>query len=201
MKLDIKLDKSKLKGLTSKQVDRQGLFALSQTLTQVAYEAREETQRKLPNWLQLTRAFIPRSIVVNRATPKKLSATVGFLDRVKLIELMEEGGIRRPQKRTIAVPVGVKRTGKGAISRANKPQALLAQPNVFMKTINGTSGIWQRTVKRGRTDLKLLYVFKDHTEYDTPKIDFKDTVEQVARREFANRFIKNLDRAISTMKR
>lgn len=194
----IEIDKSKLKALTEKQVVKQGKFAMAMTLTNLAFDVREETQHKLPQWLHITKSFIPRSVVVNKAKVTNLTSQVGFLKRVKMIGLMEDGGTRRPTRRKVAVPYKyVKRNAKGGITKANRPRQLLAKKNVFSKNIGGVAGIWKRVGKR----LQLLWGYEPQTKYQGRTTHFRDTAMRVARANLQKKFNKNLHKAIATMRK
>ena len=199
--MDIKLevDAKKLTKVDLPALEKQAKFAMAKTLTGAAFHSRQSLQRYLGIWLQIKRPFLPKSIVVEKATPNKLYAEVGFLDRARLVPLLEKGGTRRPHSgKNIAIPTdNVKRTGRGSISKAKRPAALLKKKNHFHAVLNGTNGIWE---KKGN-NIRLVYLFEPNTEYDKGTIQFYKTVDVLAPRYIRRELLRNLDRAIATRKR
>ena len=176
--------------------------AAAQALTGLAFDVRQQVRNELPTWLKLTRAFLPNSVVYEKATETNLSARVGFHQRADFATLLEEGGERKPtSSQAIAVPTNdVRRTNKGGISAANRPKAQLQKKNVFSgrpeNAPNAASGIW-RAVKK--TGLTLLYIYKDSTRYRTKFMKFKDTAEQVVKANHEKRFEAVITRMINKM--
>lgn len=176
--------------------------AAASSLTALAFDVRQQVRNELPTWLKLTRAFLPNSVVYEKATETNLSARVGFHQRADFATLLEEGGERKPtSSQAIAVPTNdVRRTNKGGISAANRPKAQLQKKNVFSgrpeNAPNAASGIW-RAVKK--TGLTLLYIYKDSTRYRTKFMKFKDTAEQVVKANHEKRFEAAVTRMINKM--
>lgn len=198
MKIDFKNLKDFQK-LTRDEIARQVEFAAVQTMTQVAFDTRRAVQQKLPQWLNIKRPFLKASVVVEKARfrDNHPSAKVGFLERARLVELLEEGGTRRPfRARNLAVPVGALNKA-GKITPSKRPRALLARDDTFVDEINGVNGIWQRKKGRGKTRLTLMYVFKESTKYDSKQIKFFATANTVIPKSFVNRFPKNFQKAIA----
>lgn len=176
--------------------------AAASSLTALAFDVRQQVRNELPTWLKLTRAFLPNSVVYEKATETNLSARVGFHQRADFATLLEEGGERKPtSSQAIAVPTNdVRRTNKGGISAANRPKAQLQKKNVFSgrpeNAPSAASGIW-RAVKK--TGLTLLYIYKDSTRYRTKFMKFKDTAEQVVKANHEKRFEAEVTRMINKM--
>ena len=176
--------------------------AAASSLNALAFDVRQQVRNELPTWLKLTRAFLPNSVVYEKATETNLSARVGFHQRADFATLLEEGGERKPtSSQAIAVPTNdVRRTNKGGISAANRPKAQLQKKNVFSgrpeNAPSATSGIW-RAVKK--TGLTLLYIYKDSTRYRTKFMKFKDTAEQVVKANHEKRFEAVVTRMINKM--
>lgn len=200
MKIKLDIDAKKLTKLMKDDLVKQARFASAKTLTGAAFASRKKLQKMLHVWLRINRPFLPKSIVANRATPKKLYSEVGFLDRATLTPLLERGGRRKPQGKHIAIPTdNLKRSARGTITKAKRPKQLLARKDTFHAVINGTNGIWQRD-KRGN-HIKLVYLFEKDTDYDAGTIKFYKTIEITAPRYIKNELLKNLERAIATRKR
>lgn len=194
------VDLSKLKGLTSKEIDKQITFAVAKSLTSVAWEARSQLQnRDLPVWLRLTRRWIPSQVRVERATKYDLTAYVYLTDKVPYIPYMEEGGTRHPRGRTISIPsTSVKRANTGGITKANRPHQLLQRKDTFSGTIRGTAGIWQRT-RDGR--IKLLYSYNDQANYRTKHTKIVNSVMGVVNNKYMGILERNVDQAFRTLKK
>lgn len=201
-RMTIKIDFKNLKDfekLTREEVARQVEFAAVQTMTNVAFDVRREVQRKLPQWLNIKRPFLKASVVVEKARFRDShpSAKVGFLERARLVELLEEGGTRRPfRARNIAIPIGAANK-QGKVTPSKRPRAILARDDTFVATINGVEGIWQRKKGRGKTRLQLMYLFEERTTYDSKQIQFFATANRVVSKSFKNRFPKNFEKAIA----
>ena len=196
-----------------KNIDRvkaQLPYAMSKTLNQLAFEASAAEKKALPHELKLTRSFLPRQIKYEKSSKTNLVARIGFTERAPLIDRMLESTsnrLRLPYRGThIAVPINAKRTGRGGISRANRPEALTNRRDVFVGTVNGTYGIWQRLSARqrkakGRT-LSLLYALVDRTQYNSVgPVKLKRNVETVVSRRAGKYLAKNLEGAIKNAKR
>lgn len=183
MKIKLHFEGDAIRRMQDDEIRKQAKFALAKTLTGAAFEARKAAQKHLNRRLELKTQFLPKSVVVNKATKIRLYSEVGFLDRAWLVPLLEEGGIRRPRGRTIAVPQDVKRGKRGNITKAKRPRQILDKPNVFIADINGTLGIWERA-KKGRR-LKLLYVLEYTARYRPRTITFIDVAMKSG-----NQFIK-----------
>ena len=202
MKISADIDTSKLKGLTQGQLAKQIPFIIARSLTAMAFKGRAAGQEDAKRNLKLTKKFIPNSIVVRRAEKRdrRPFAQVGYLERVSLIGLMEDGGIRRPEKgKTLAVPtLKLKPTGK-RITKSKRPETLLKKDNVFSGVIGGVRGIWRKN-KRGKTKFTLLYAYEDQAKYESDKIHFRDSVRKAAEKSLISSFQNSLDNAIRTMR-
>lgn len=175
-------------------------FATAQTLTQVAFDARRAVQKMLHRRLEIKKTFLPKSVVVVKATKQNLEAVIGFMDRAKLVQLLEEGGRRRAVgSRNIAIPQAA-RTKSGRVTKARRPAALLAKGG-FIATINGTKGIWMRQGRGAKTKIRLMYSLERTTKYDKGTIRFNRTVQGVVPNSFKRRLGPNLERAIRNRKR
>lgn len=172
--------------------------AAASALTGLAFDIRQQTRNELPKWVQLTRQFLPNSVVYEKATETNLQAVVGFDKRADFALLLEDGGTRKPaNSRTIAVPTeDVRRTNKGGISKANRPAAVMQKPGAFSgipeNAHKQVAGIW-RAVKK---TLKLLYVYKPQTKYNRKLMHFRDTAEQVVQANHAKRFQEQIERIV-----
>ena len=195
------IDTSQLKSITKGNLKAQTKFALVGALNNLAFDARKKVQTRLPRWLQLTKRFLPSSVVVDKANKNNMTATVGFLKRANLIHFMEDGkGTRTPSvgSKVIAVPTKhVKRNSKGGITKANRPTRQLQKKNVFQDTINGNAGIFRRIKKK----VVMLYGYEKSARYDKKFTQFQPTIELLARLKFPSIFKKSLAYALRTTKK
>jgi hypothetical protein len=198
MKVDFKIDASKLTSITKGELSKQARFAAAKTLTGAAFDARQKIQRYLPIWLDMKTRLLERSVIVERARPNKLKAVVGFHKRTTLAGLLKKGGTRHPKGRAIAVPVRA-RNKTGRITRSRTVKALLAKPNTFSAEINGVGGVWQRDRRTNR--ITLLYAYENTTHYDKKTIRFHGTVKVHAPKYIWRNLWKNLEYALVTKKR
>lgn len=198
--VSITFDKRALKGLFGSELKRQLRFATAQTLTQVAWDSRAAVQKMLHRRLDIKKTFLPKSVIVVKATKQHLESVVGFMDRAKLAELLEEGGRRRPVgSRNIAVPQAA-RTKTGRVTKSRRPAALLAK-GAFIATINGTKGIWMKIGRGKNTKIRLMYSLERSTKYDKGTIRFHRTVQGIVPASFKKRLGRNLENAIRNRRR
>lgn len=176
-----------------KQLHDRAPAAAAYALNGVAYEIRKQVQQDLPKWVKITRNFLPNSIVYEKATNERLTAVVGFAKRANFVTLLESGGVKMPNKTAIAIPVDVNRSGRGGISMANRPAAVLTKKNVFTETINGIAGIWQSTKK---VPLKLLYLFKPQVKYRNKFLHFMETANRIKNATLVKRFEESVTRIL-----
>lgn len=181
--------------LTSLQV-RQWPFARAMAATNLAYDARDALRDELPQKFHLTSTWLQRGILVDRATKPRPVATV--FSRDEYLGVHVTSGIRRAKKKYRAVPTtNVKRTGKGKISKANRPAALLQKRNVFIDdSAEGGPVIMRRVGKR----LQALYSLKRQTRY-RKRWDFSGTVTATVRTNQVRRVNEALERAVKTSRR
>lgn len=183
---------------TLEVIKQQSAFAVSRGLNKTAFQIQSATRSALPQWLHLTRRFIPQSVVVSQATRTEPTAIVGFDKRVQFAELLEQGGTRKPSKGSaIAVPEDVKRSGSGGITSGYRPAALLTKRNVFSRAINGVGGIWRQV--KGKA-LELLYVYKKKTTYRPHYMHFQETAQSTVKANLEQNITQALLDAIKTAK-
>lgn len=168
--------------------------ATASALNALAYDVRREVQGKIPTWVKLTKPFLTNSVVYEKASRGNLASKVGFHRRANFAKLLEEGGSRTPKGKALAVPVEAKQNSKGGISASNRPKAVLQKKGVFSGVVNGLAGIWQSTK---RIPLRLLYAFKPKTTYDKKFLHFKATADEVAKRNYAERFKNSILKILS----
>lgn len=182
--------------LTEKQIER----AAIQALNGIAFDAQQDVRNKLPQWLNIKRPFLPRSVIVNKATPQKDYAEVGFAKEARLVPWLEKGGVLTAQqkgKRVITIPVEAKRGKKGNVARSQYPSRLVQSGRAFSRTISGVSGIWQK-LKRG--PIKLMWAYIQRATYKKGTIRFEDTVVDLAKRQYDKKFSYWINRLVRPKK-
>lgn len=186
--------KQNLRYLSTKQLDRDIDKSVRQAVNRTAFDVRKSTQNKLNSWLELTRRFLPNTVIVEQAQSKPV-ARVGFSTTAGDIpNLLERGGVRtKPNAKNVSVPVGVKRTSRGGISRANRPPALLRKKKHFIGRLWGKLALWKE-VRGG--DIDMLYILKPFTKYKGRDIQFIVNAERVVETKYARNLLQQLDRNI-----
>jgi len=180
-----------LRALTSGQLQKTLTYTSAQSLSATAFDIQKSTRNRLPSWVSLTRKFLTSQVVVEKATTQRPIAKVGFTSAADFATLLESGGTRTPRNsRNLSIPVGVKRSKRGGITKSNRPRAQLDKRNVFVQRIHGHKGIF----KRLRNGLTLLYSLVPQTHYRGGNINFLDNAERVARATLERNFRRILDR-------
>lgn len=173
-------------------------FATALTLTRIAQDAQLEVRRELRSRFVLRNNWVSGGIRFSPARKDHLVSTVSSRDYFMVLQ--ETGGVKTARRsKDIAIPSGVRRNKREAITGANRPRALLAKKGTFVATISGLQGIWQRVGKRtakktGRT-LRLLYVFKPSAVI-RPRFGFVDTVRKVVRDRFPRQWALAVAQAV-----
>lgn len=180
-------------------------FAQALALTRTAQAAQRKIKGGLPGRFNIRNNFVERGVRIKAATKRKTEAVVfwrapGGASRRGFAEALarqETGGIKRPAKRTIALPRGVKRGAGGRITKSNQPGRLLERKNVYIADVRGGAAIFRR-VGRGRP--KLLYFLTRRPAKVEARFEFRETATSVARRVYPKEFGKAFARALATRK-
>lgn len=182
MAFNLKFDDRKFRRFLDRDLRRHLDFAMAQTLTQTAFEARKEIQRNIDSKFDGGKGkdFIKRSIVVDRATKLNQRAEVGLLERADFFAIHEEGGTREPQNKFLAV------RRQARAGRAGRPGRVLQRPRVYQTP----RGIFQRLRKTTRQ----LWQYIREARYR--KRPWLAPGAERAGRRLNDLFIRNLDRAI-----
>jgi len=168
-------------------------FAIAKALTQTAKAVAGMESKALPGELDKPTPFTMRAFGTMPATKQRLIATV-FIKREqwKYLRYQVEGGERRPAKRAVVIPEGLRvnqygNMPKGAIRK------LLSKPGVFSGKVNGVPGIYQR---KGRS-VVLLIKYVDQANYKR-RFDFVGIGEQAIAAEFGAIFGRALAGALAS---
>lgn len=184
-----------LKGMNDLAV-KQIPFATARALTWTAQEAQKQERRELPHLFTLRNNFLKNSVGITAATKTNWTSMVGFKTSAgrstDFMELQEEGGIKTPRGRVIAIPVKARRNKKDLIPKAQRPKAALKKKNVFIGEPNGWPlGIYQR---QGRHNLVMLFRLVPAAGIKK-RLEMEKTVDRVVKERFSRLFNLSLDLA------
>lgn len=195
VKSNIRPFKRKLSRIKRKQLP----FATSKALNDTIFDVRRHIVG--PVWSRAFEAknarFASATFRVAKSTKRKLVASLfDALNRANLA-LHETGGVKRPFRgQHLAVPVGVKRTASGKISKGRRPAALRGKGGVFKTRLStGNEGLVERRGKKGK--LSVLYTLPRAARIKA-KFPFEREAHAMAARRFTRRFKVSLERALRT---
>lgn len=178
---------------------RQLPYATARALTATANAGQAEEEKALPSAFDRPTPFTMRAIAIRPATKTKLQAEVYVRPiQAKYLGLQEEGGIRRPKKRALVNPVGVKLNQYGNIP--NKALARLKRRrDVFVGRVGKVSGVWQRPkAVKGAARKPVLLMRFDGPQQVKPHPWFVAPITRVAKREFPRLMREALAEALRT---
>ena len=176
------------------QLGDQVPFAVALGLTRIAQRAQNDAERGIVQRIDRPTPFTQRAVAIKTATKRRPEAVVFIKDRQgKYLKILETGGVEKPKRRALVVPVGVRLNQYGNMTKG-RVKKLLARKDVFSGRINGTAGIWQRRKRKGP---KLLVAYEDRRTV-RPQLHFKDTVIASMRRHAVERMKSAADFAIKT---
>jgi hypothetical protein len=159
---------------------RQLPFAAARALTATVQGARREVQAGMPRVFDRPTPFAQRGVTIRSATRSNLEAVVLVQPQQAAFLGIQEFGLRRePKKRALVAPRTLRLNQYG-----NIPYRALARmkgrSDVFVGTVNGVGGFWQRLPDGG---LKLLARFEGPKRV-APRPFFFPAVERTLRRDF-----------------
>lgn len=182
-------------------------FAQRLALTRTAQAAQREIKKELPGRFTLRSNFVERGVKVQASTKRSPEAAVfwrapGGPARRAFAEPLarqEEGGIKSPRKKFLAIPRKVKRGKGGRITKSNLPSNVLKRKRVFIgKTRTAkTLGIYERGAK-ARYPIKILYLLTPRAVVIDERFEFVATAELTARRVYKKEFGKAFAKALAT---
>lgn len=189
IKHNIKDVKKTLDKVAQKQIP----FAIAKALTLTAKAVAGVEGREMQRELDRPTPFTMRAFGTTSATKSRQIATVFIKrDQWKYLRYQVKGGDRRPAKRAVVVPEGIRLNQYGNMPKG-AIQKLLSKPGVFSGTVNGVPGIYQR---KGRT-VALLVKYTDRARYKR-RFDFGGIGERAVVAEFGAIFGRELAAALST---
>lgn len=164
---------------------RQVPFATAVALTSSAQDAALEVKRELPQRFVIRNDWVARGVRITPARKEALFSEV--YSRDDFMARQEDGGIKRPSGRHIAIPAGVKRNKRDIVAKANRPKQLLDKKRVFKIDLgDGRQAIVARSTKK-RYPIKVLYLLDDKVNVPA-RFGFARTVTVTASSRFERHF-------------
>jgi hypothetical protein len=122
------------------QHPRQARFAAALALTRVAQEAQARVVQDLPDHFTIRSPWVSKGIRIVRANAQTLEATV--LSKDDFMALQEEGGAKEPRSgKSVAVPIGARKTKQSITRPGSWPKALLGKRGYFIAPL-ATGGLY-----------------------------------------------------------
>jgi|TARA_R110002074_G_scaffold181215_1_gene345712 hypothetical protein len=187
--------KGNLKAITkglSKIQKKQIPFAAANAINNTLFDIMKAEKAQMPKKLDRPKGYTVKAFQINKARKTNLVGDIHITpERWKYLKYAVEGGTRTgnvvvPTKQATLNKFGNIKGFRGGIK---------LKKNQTKETINGTSGIWERS--KGRT--KLIYGFWNSATYK--KIfPFQKIAKGVARKKFPINFKRTLKQAIRTAK-
>lgn len=176
------------------QLGDQVPFAVAVGLTRIAQRAQSDAERGIVQRIDRPTPFTQRAVAIKTATKRRPEAVVFIKDRQgEYLRILETGGIERPKRKALVVPVGARLNQYGNLRR-RQVKNLLARKDVFSGRVNGVAGIWQRFKRKAP---KLLIAYGSERTV-RPQLGFKDTVVSSMRRHAVERMKSAADYTIRT---
>lgn len=167
-----------------REVGRQVPFAMSVGLNRTADEIQVAIRQGLRQHFTLRRpAFIEQTIYrkpgEDFAKKDSLQAGVRINPERDFLAKFEEGGRKTPQpgRKTLAIPVGVKRNKFDVVTAANSIKALLSTKKAFIDKGN----VFQRIGRGVHAYLRLAYVLRPSVKIPD-SLHFIDTARTISER-------------------
>jgi len=189
---------------------RQLPFAAAQAINKTALDAQKVQRAHQERVFEVrNKRFVERAVKIKPfATKRKLEARMlidppGGRERASVLTQHERGGRKRPRDgQHLTIPVDVRRTRRGVVSRTLRPRALRFRR--VGRSIRGEKrtfiipgqGIFQRLGRGRRSRVRMLYAFKRAVPI-APSLQFIEN----ARRTVKERFHPNFRTAFAEAKR
>lgn len=155
------------------------------------------------------KTFIRAALRIGKATKQKPTGQVADRFGYAWLERQALGGVKAPTKsRQLAIPQykqgGPRRTTRG-VSKSQRPARLLKNGKKFFSgTPRGfrgnQAGIWKREGPKGRTRLRLFYVYEPKVKVVKAFPGYEDAAA-VVRKQFEGNMRKRLRQAVKTRRR
>jgi hypothetical protein len=204
-------DFARMQRLLSDFERRQFPFAAAKALTATAKAAQVDVTRGMSSAFDRPTPFTERSIAVQPAQKTLLEAEVFVRPiQARYLGLQEAGGTRRPKRKALVIPAGIKLNPFGNIPN-QALKRVLARWDTFSGTVNGVGGVWQRPLRGVRRNggvgtkgsqkgLKLLVRF-DGPKRVTVSPWFMPAVTRAVSRDFRSNMKTAMTEALRTARR
>tara|TARA_Y100000289_G_C3930575_1_gene156189 strand:+ start:4428 stop:5024 length:597 start_codon:yes stop_codon:yes gene_type:complete len=173
-------------------------FATSVAINNTLFGLRKEMGKQVDKKLDRPTPFTKRGFLVDKAKKTKLFGILFMKNKVAdYMQYQVDGGIR---KETKMIPVPFKANARlnkyGNI--IGKRTGLIKKNSQFIGTINGTTGVWERTNKNQR--VKLMIGFEGQVNYK-PRFPFYKIASKYSGRLFPKNFDRAITKALRTTRR
>lgn len=176
------------------QLGDQVPFAVALGLTRIAQRAQSDAERGIVQRIDRPTPFTQRAVAIRTASKSRPEAAVFIKTaQARYLRIIETGGIEKPKRRALVVPVGARLNQYGNLTR-NQVRRLLARPDTFSGRIRDTAGIWQR--RKGRAPVLLIAYEQERAV--RPQLMFRETVVASMRWHAVERMKSAADFAIRT---
>lgn len=137
------------------KIKKQVPFATAQALTSVARKIEAAEKVAFQRHLENPTPFTVNSVRSFGARKSSLTSKVFVMDTAaSYLEPFEFGGQHKLNSQALLNPKNIKLNKYGNLTR-NKMTQLKAKPDVFVGTVGGANGVWQRTkAKKGKKGKK-----------------------------------------------
>ena len=195
MKVNIKNNIKQITRGLNKQQKKQIPFATANAINQTLFQTRKVMMKQTEQKLDRPTPFTVKSYLVSKAKKSQLHGILFIKEAAeKYLKYQIEGGVRSPGKK-FGIPTKLAKLNKfGNIPGRKK--GLVKKKSQFLQTINGISGVWERTKDN---KLKLIVALKNSANY-VPKLPFYDIASNYAASKFNKNFVSQLNRALRSAK-
>ncbi len=191
-------------------------FATSLALNNTGKAVQSAQQETIRRNFKIRRTWVLQGVKIARFSTKARLVVTIMIDRARdFLDKFEEGGIKRPRGKHLAIPNEVRRTKSDIVGKAQRPRsfgfvffgrgtkATIYKGNrrtFLMAKPDGSGGIFQRVGRRGGSRLKKLYSFTRDARI-APMLHFHDVARRVVSRVFPEEFRKAFAQALATARR
>lgn len=179
------------------KIQRQQLpYAAAVALTRTAQDIQRAEAAQLPRKLDNPTPFTMRAFAIKTASKRNLQAEVFIKTaQAEYLQWAISGGRRQAARRGTGVPVGARLNKHGNIPGRRK--GLVKGKKQFAGTINGVSGVWQRSGGKRNPGVQLMVAFERSVQYDK-RFPFRQIAEGVARSRFSQHLAASVAKALAT---
>lgn len=177
---------------------RQLPIATARALTRLAQSGRDGVKERMRSVFDRPTPFtVNQGVTITSATKTNLESSVFVKDiQAGYLHLQEFGGVNQPKKTALVTPALIRLNQYGNIP--NKAVGRLkSKKDVFVGTVRGVGGIWQRPKRNSGTGPVLLVRFEGAKPVK-PHQFFYPAIDDVLRRRFNFLLAGALDEALRT---